>query len=185
MSHTKAPYISIDVETAGPTPSTYSLLSIGTCTIFEPQATFYAELQPVNENRIPEAMRVSGLNWEQLREKGLHPKDAMAQFALWLSEVISENSQPIFVAFNAPFDWMFVNDYFHRYLGHNPFGHKALDITAFYMGLRGVAWDETGMRHVAQHYLENHNLTHHALQDALDQARIFRKMLTEAKQRVA
>ncbi len=28
-----------------------------------------------------------------------------------------------FVAFNASFDWMFVKDYFHRFLGRNTFGH--------------------------------------------------------------
>ena len=27
---------------------------------------------------------------------------------------------------------MFVNDYFHRFLGRNPFGHAALDLKAFF-----------------------------------------------------
>ncbi len=76
---------------------------------------------------------------------------------------------------------MFVHDYFHRYLGRNPFGHSALDIKAFYMGMAGVAWDETGMRPVAGRYLDDRHLTHHALRDALDQAEIFEKMLAEAK----
>jgi hypothetical protein len=31
----------------------------------------------------------------------------------------------IFVAFNAPFDWMYINEYFQRYLGENPFGHSS------------------------------------------------------------
>ncbi len=181
MSNTKAPYISIDVETAGPNPSTYSLLSIGACTIFEPQRTFYVELQPVNENKLPNAMMVSGLDWEHLKEEGVPPKDAMSQFAHWSAEVTQIGNQPIFVSFNAPFDWMFVNDYFHRYLGHNPFGHKALDIKAFYMGVHGVSWEETGMQSVSSRYHDNQNLTHHALQDALDQARIFRKLLAESK----
>jgi hypothetical protein len=104
----------------------------------------------------------------------------MTKFSLWVSKIAKEGSQPVFVAFNAPFDWMFINDYFHRYLGHNPFGHKALDIKAFYMGLQGVPWGETGMRHVSSQYLDDQNLTHHALRDALDQAVIFRKLLAEA-----
>ncbi len=174
-------YISIDVETAGPNPSTYSLLSIGACTIFAPQETFYVELQPVNENKMPEAMKIGGLDWNQLKVNGLHPEAAMTLFARWIGKVIPESSQPIFVAFNAPFDWMFVNDYFYRYLGHNPFGHKALDIKAFYMGFHEVTWEETGMQSVSSRYLDNKNLTHYALQDALDQAEIFRKMLTESK----
>lgn len=175
------PYISIDIETAGPNPSTYSLLSIGACTIFAPQETFYVELQPVNENKTPEAMEIGGLDWDQLKEKGIPAEEAMSQFDRWIGEIIPAGSQPIFVAFNAPFDWMFVNDYFYRYLGHNPFGHKALDIKSLYMGFHEVTWEETGMQSVSSRYLDNQSLTHHALQDALDQAEIFRKMLAESK----
>lgn len=67
----------------------------------------------------------------------------MLKFSQWISRVVPEGSQPVFTAFNAPFDWMFINDYFHRYLGYNPFGHKALDIKAFYMGLRKTNWLKT------------------------------------------
>jgi hypothetical protein len=76
---------------------------------------------------------------------------------------------------------MFVNDYFHRYLGRNPFGHTALDIKAFYMGVTGVTWRETSMRTIAPRYLGDRTLTHHALRDALDQAEIFRKLLDERR----
>jgi DNA polymerase III epsilon subunit-like protein len=172
-------YISVDVETAGPNPGQYSLLSIGACTVFEPQETFYVELQPVNENKRPEAMMIGRLSWSSLKENGLLPQEAMSRFADWLRNVTPEGEQPVFVAFNAPFDWMFVHDYFHRYLGENPFGHAALDIKAFYMGLAGVPWSETSMKHVSPHYLDNQHLTHHALRDALDQAEIFRKVLEE------
>ena len=101
----------------------------------------------------------------------------------WLGAQVPSGRQPIFVAFNAPFDWMFVNDYFHRFLGRNPFGFAALDLKAFYMGLTGVHWSETRMRYVAGRYLGNHPLTHHALCDAQDQAGLFRKMLAEAAAR--
>ena len=37
------------------------------------------------------------------------------------------------------------------------------------------------MRYVAPRYLEDRKLTHHALQDALDQAEIFQKMLDTAQ----
>ena len=105
----------------------------------------------------------------------------MSRFSDWVGEVTPGGSEPVFVAFNAPYDWMFVNDYFYRYLGQNPFGYKALDIKAFYMGMAGVQWSETNMKHVSPRYLNNQHLTHHALRDALDQAIIFRKMLAEVK----
>ena len=36
----------------------------------------------------------------------------------------------------------------------NPFGHAALDIKAFYMGLHGSSWKETAMRNVVLGYLD-------------------------------
>ncbi len=174
-------YISVDVETAGPTPSLYSLLSIGACEVFDPGEGFYIEIQPVNDAFVPQALKVSQLNLDELQENGLAPQVAMMRFSEWISSVTPQDKQPVFVAFNAPFDWMFVNDYFHRFFGHNPFGHKALDIKALYMGLHSVSWRKTGMNSVSQHYLGDRQLAHHALQDALDQAEIFCKIVDEMK----
>ena len=176
-------YVSVDVETAGPNPSQYSLLSIGACLVIDPQRAFYVELQPVSDDATPEALAVSGLSLEELAERGLPPTEALARFEDWLKTEIPSDQQPIFVAFNAPFDWMFVSDYFHRFLGRNPFGYTALDLKAFYMGLIGVAWSETTMRHVAARYLSGRQLAHHALRDAQDQAELFQKMLAQAAAR--
>jgi len=173
-------FISVDVETAGPNPGQYSLLSIGACTVFEPYSTFYVEVKPVNDDRQPEAMRVTGLVWEKLKTLGRPPVEAMQAFADWVAEVTPPDSHPVFVAFNAPFDWMFVHHYFHTYLGHNPFGHNALDMKAYFMGLTGADWSATGMQAVSRRYLGERQLTHHALRDALDQAELFRLMLAEA-----
>ena len=105
----------------------------------------------------------------------------MTSFEEWLKDQASPNQQPIFVAFNAAFDWMFINYYFFHYLGHNPFGHAAIDIKAFYMGLAGVPWSQTSWRYISPKYVTAQHLTHHALQDALDQADIFKKMLDESR----
>lgn len=176
-------FVSVDVETAGPNPSQYSLLSIGACLVLDPQRGFYVELQPVNDAATPEALAISGLSLEQLAQRGLPPAEALARFEAWLAAEIPPGQQPVFVGFNAPFDWMFVNDYFHRFLGRNPFGHAALDLKAFYMGLTGVPWSETAMRHIAARYLSGRQLSHNALRDAQDQAELFRRMLAEIAQR--
>ena len=109
----------------------------------------------------------------------IHYAEALS---LWLS-CPRMGFHAIMMSCNAPFDWMFVNDYFHRFLGRNPFGYAALDLKAFYMGLTGVHWSETTMRYIAARHLSNHKLTHHALRDAQDQADLFRKMLAEASTR--
>jgi len=173
----KEVYIVVDVEASGPCPSQYSLLSVGACTVDRPRKTFYVELQPDKAGVMPEAMVVNGLSLERLAAEGLEAKSAMPLFAEWVAEAVSDNDRAVFTAFNAPFDWMFVNDYFCRYLGHNPFGHAALDIKAYYMGLHGVRWEETSHRFVGDRYAQKMELTHHALHDAIDEAELFEAML--------
>ena len=176
-------YTSLDVETAGPNPGQYSLLSIGACLVSDPGQGFYVELQPVTDAVSLESLQVSGLDMDALRLRGLHPTEAMTRFADWLAGVTPAESQPVFVALNAPFDWMFVADYFHRFLGHNPFGHKALDMKAFFMGIHGIEWGDTGFEDITLHYQVKFSLPHDALQDARAQAELFRRMLKEQEER--
>jgi DNA polymerase III epsilon subunit-like protein len=176
-------FIVVDVEAAGPNPSQYAMLSIGACTVSKPQETFYVELQPDSNKYKQDAIKVSGLTLEYLKENGKPPHRAMEMFAGWLADVLLEDTIPVFTAFNAPFDWMFVNDYFHRYLGYNPFGYKALDIKALYMGLWGGAWQETSHYHVSTRYSKKENLLHHALEDAIQEAELFEAILSDIKQK--
>jgi ribonuclease T len=172
-------YICVDVETSGPIPVDYSLLSIGACSVFEPQSTFYVEVKPINENITAAAAQVHGLSMERLMREGVSPVSAMKRFEEWIGQQTSDGKQAVFVAFNAAFDWMFVNYYFIHYLGHNPFGHAALDIKAYFMGHAGVAWSQTSWRYISPQLTDKNGLTHHALQDALDQANLFIKILEE------
>jgi DNA polymerase III epsilon subunit-like protein len=174
-------YIVIDVEASGPHPGQHALLSIGACSLEKPRQTFYVELKPDREGFTPEAMAVNRLSLEKLRAEGLPPAEAMQSFADWTKQVVPGDAQAVFVAFNAPFDWIFVNDYCHRYLGYNPFGHSALDIKAYYMGLHSVTWAETSYGEISHRYVGEKELTHHALNDAINGAEVFQAMLAEAK----
>ncbi len=174
--------ISIDIETAGPNPGDYALLTIGACRVADPQQGFYAELKPDRDRLTPEAFGVHGLSLDALHERGLPPLEAIRKFDAWLSHAVPNGEAPIFAAFNAPFDWMFIAEYFHRYLGRNPFGHAALDIKALYMGASRTAWGETSMEQVASRYLDGQALSHHALEDAKNQAKILRAILKQLDQ---
>lgn len=174
-------FISVDIESSGPLPGEYSLLSIGACLADDPSQTFYIEVKPVNANFTPEALAVHGLTLENMASVGVEPATALRAFAAWISAHTPPGARPIMVAFNAPFDWMFVNYYFLKYTGHNPFGHTALDIKAFALGRRGGTWARTSMRYLAEIYLGGNRLTHNALDDALAQAALFRRIFAEAQ----
>jgi ribonuclease T len=171
--------ISVDVETGGATPGDYALLSIGACLVDDPETTFYVELKPEDKRTTLEALEVSKLSLDILQTMGVPPAEAMPQFAAWVAEVVPEGHRAVFVGFNAGFDWMFVADYFERYVGRNPFGHSPLDIKAFAMGRLGSTWAETSMKVLGPKYLSGRPLAHHALSDAQDQAALFRALHDE------
>ena len=170
-------YISVDVEASGPIPATYSMLSLGAAVVGNPAQHFYAEFQPINENAVLEALAVNGHSLAELAQHGEMPEAAMRRFRDWIS-TISASRMPVFVGFNAAFDWAFVNWYFHMYLGKNPFGFSALDMKAYYMGLSGCRWGETTSRQLPPAFQPTETMeSHNALTDAQAQAEIFAKLL--------
>lgn len=168
-------YISVDVETAGPIPGKYSLLAIGATVVGSTSQTFYVELRPISDDYVPEALHAIGRNFADFQQSGVEPLRAMSDFAQWITAV-SVNRQQVFVGFNATFDWSFINWYFHTYTGGNPFGVSGIDIKAYYMGLAGCSWDETRSSRIPTRYKGASQHTHHALDDALEQAEMFFKM---------
>lgn len=174
MKQLREVFLSVDVETSGPIPGEFSLLTIGACSVDEPERVFSCELKPITENADPKAMEVTGLSLEQLSVEGMAPDAAMKRFRDWVAEVSGENGTPVFVGLNAPFDWSFVNYYFHRYLGENPFGFAALDIKALYMGVTGSSWAETRSSQMSVRLNPQSKGDHQALHDALYQAELFR-----------
>src|SRR5690606_20903976 len=101
------------------------------------------------------------------------PEVAMSEFANWADGLLSEGDRLVFVGLNAPFDWSFVNYYFHRYLGRNPFGFTALDIKAYYMGATRCSWRETAGGKIAERLSPQRKGNHNALVDAQYQAELF------------
>jgi DNA polymerase III epsilon subunit-like protein len=179
MSHPEV-YVSVDIEAAGPIPGEYSMLSLGACRVDAPENTFYSEFRPLNDNFVPEALNVSGLKLSDLRERGRDPAEAMTAFREWTAGV-AKNGTPVFVGFNSSFDWAFVNWYFHKFLGENPFGIGAVDIKAYYMGLTGCPWEETKSSRLPIFLKPKRQGRgiHNALSDAIYQAGIFSRLVQE------
>lgn len=168
-------YISVDIETGGPIPGQYDMLSLGACLVSEPSDYYYVEFRPFAPCVDREAVGVAGLSLADLAVRGREPVDAMAEFAGWI-EAKAGTAKAVFVGFNAAFDWSFVNWYFHRFVGRNPFGFSALDIKAYYMGLSDCQWVDTSLSKVPHHFKVVNPATHNSLSDAQAQAAMFSKM---------
>jgi DNA polymerase III epsilon subunit-like protein len=176
-------YVSVDVETSGPVPGLYSLLSIGACLISEPAQSIYLELQPDGLKHDLEAVAVTGLDLTKLESEGLTPQVAMLKFEQWVTQVCLEGQEVVFVGLNAPFDWSFINYYFHKYSGMNPFGFTAIDMKAYYMGSTGCRWKETKSSQMTARLNPHKAPNHNALDDARFQAELFALMLAKGRKR--
>ncbi len=169
-------YISVDIEADGPIPGDYSMSSIGAVDVDAPERSFYRELRPISDRFDPPAVAVSGLDRSRLIASGTDPTVAMRELADWIAQTAA-GERAVFVAFNATFDWMFVHWYFMHFLGSDPFGISGLDIKAYYMAaLRCQTWSQTTKRNIDSRFKSDLPHTHNALDDAREQADVFRKL---------
>lgn len=178
-------YISVDIEADGPIPGDFSMSSIGAVVAETPSQGFYRELQPISDRWDPEAAAVSGLDRELLKTQGTHPSNAMRDMDQWIKSVCGTDRRPVFVSFNATFDWMFSHWYFIHFLGSDPFGISGLEMKSFYSGLIGCEWGETTKKYVVKRFPSKQAHTHNALDDAREQAEIFMGMWKSSKARFA
>lgn len=123
----------VDIESDGPIPGDYSMISFGAVLVNDALDTsFYGKVKPISDTFIPEALAVSGFT----REETLNfedPKKVMNDFAAWIKQVC--NDRPIFISDNNGFDWMFICWYFHHFTGSNPFGFSSQNLGSLYKGM--------------------------------------------------
>ncbi|MCE9941280.1 3'-5' exonuclease [Serratia liquefaciens] len=167
-------YISVDIETTGPIPSIYDLISIGACIVGNTSENFSCLIKPQGGKVDNEALAVTGLKLEDLTTGGHEITRALMDFKEWLARISSDDKKIVFVGFNAAFDWSFINYAFIKYCGNNPFGFTALDIKSYYMGKFGTLWQETKSSIIDIKLKTYNTAKHDALQDAIYQAEIFR-----------
>jgi hypothetical protein len=126
-------YFMIDIESDGPIPGDFSMISIGAVLVKEGLTeTFYGKLKPISEKWIPEALAVGGFSREETLEFD-DPKIVMGNFLEWVKE--KSKGKPIFISDNNGFDWQFINWYFHHFLNENPFGHSSTNLGSLYKGM--------------------------------------------------
>lgn len=178
-------FFSADIETDGPIPGPYSLLSFAIVyagsfdgkNFVRPEnydTSFYIELKPISENFEEEALFVNGLDRERLKREGVNPRQAMTEASKWV-EKICAGAQPVLVAYPLSFDWTWLYWYFIRFseVG-SPFGYsRCFDIKTAWAVKAGLPISEAGRSRLPPKLRPKHLHTHHALDDAISQAQIF------------
>jgi hypothetical protein len=126
-------YIMVDIESDGPIPGDYSMISFGAVLVDEKlDKTFYGKLKPISDKFIPEALAVSGHSRMETLQFD-EPQKVMSDFADWMKSITTDS--PIFISDNNGFDWMFICWYFHRFIGKNPFGFSSQNLGSLYKGI--------------------------------------------------
>lgn len=180
-------YFSADVETDGPIPGPFSMLSFALVFAgkfdghrFErpnDYLSFYRELKPISESFQPEAMRVNGLDRSRLITCGEEPNTAMTAASLWVKRV-AQSDRPVLVAFPLCFDWSWLYWYFIRFCTEgSPFGHsRCFDIKTAVAVKAKIPISEAGRAHLPPSLRSQQAHSHNALDDAIEQAEIFVKV---------
>jgi hypothetical protein len=176
-------YVSTDVETDGPIPGPHSLLSFASAAYLPDKTligTFTANLET-----LPDAMPDPGTRawWEQrpdayaaTRTDLEDPATAMRRYVVWLKQL---PGRPVFVAYPAGFDFLFVYWYLIHFAGESPFSFSALDVKTYAMALLRTEYREAVKRRMPRRWFDPLPHTHIALDDALEQGALFCNMLAE------
>lgn len=178
-------YCSTDVESDGPIPGPNSMLSFATAA-FRADGTrlgeFSANLEllpgAAGDPRTMRWWEGQPDAWRACRTDLQPPAAAMEAYATWVEAL---PGSPVFVAYPAGYDFLFVYWYLLRFAGRSPFSHSALDVKTFAMCLLGCNYREATKRNMPRRWFSTKRHTHIALDDAIEQGELFVAMLREAR----
>jgi hypothetical protein len=181
-------YVSTDIEANGPIPGRNSLLSFASA-IYRPDGslvdTFAQNLHLLSDSE-PDPATMEWWSkrpaeYQACRESLADPEAAMREYAGWLD---SHKGKLVFVGYPASYDFMFVYWYLMRFVGRSPFGFAALDIKSYAMAVLGTTFKGTSKRKMPKEWFaEVPKHTHVALDDAIEQGKLFCNILAHAQER--
>ena len=182
-------YVSTDVESDGPIPGPHSMLSFGSAAYRDDGTlvdTFSANLITLpGAQGHPDTMAWWQRNpaaWKACRVDPEAPEAVMPRYVAWLGAL---PGRPVFVAYPAGFDFMFVHWYLMRFAGRSPFSHSALDMKTLAMALLGIEFRAVSKRTMPRKWFDPLPHNHIALDDAIEQGATFCHMLAELRRRQA
>lgn len=176
-------YVSTDVETDGPIPGPHSMLSFAS-------AAYRADKKLIgsysaNLHTLPDAAghpqtmawwQTQPEAWAEARRDLRDPAVVLPEYVAWLKAL---PGTPVFVAYPAGFDFLFVYWYLIRFAGESPFSFSALDIKTYAMAMLGAEYRQSVKRNMPRRWFDPLPHTHRALDDAIEQGALFCNMLAE------
>jgi hypothetical protein len=109
------------------------------------------------------------------------PADAMPRYVAWVESL---GGKPVFVAYPAGFDFLFVYWYLIRFAGRSPFSHSALDMKTLAMAVLDCDYRNATKRNMPKAWFTpDLPHTHIALDDAIEQGHLFCNMLAAVRER--
>ncbi len=178
-------YISTDVETDGPIPGPHSMLSFGSAAYTADKrllATFSANLETLDgaaaHPKTAQWWATQPEAWAACRTNLEPPAQAMARYVQWIGALAG---RPVFVAYPAGFDFLFIYWYLIRFTGSSPFSHSALDVKSFAMALMRTDYRDSTKKNMPKRWFDQFPHTHIALDDAIEQGALFCNMLRECR----
>ena len=174
-------YISTDVETDGPIPGPHSMLSMASAAYTADKvlvATFSANLETLEgataHPKTAEWWATQPEAWAACRKDLQAPEAAMRAYVQWIRSL---DGTPVFVAYPAGFDFLFVYWYLMRFVGESPFSHSALDMKSYAMAVLKTEFRASTKRNMPPQWFDDLPHTHVALDDAIEQGALFCNML--------
>ena len=179
-------YIDLDVESDGK-PGYGSLLSIGAVT---PQGEeFYTELKPSSDRFLTSQKQFCeehGLERERLLLEGQDIDEAVRDLDSWVKRV-AKGRQPVLTAFNASFDYPWVDLAYAEAGLENPFGIAGYCLKSLAMSIRlgeagtslgeAYEWSKTSKRLLPESIVPSEEFSHNALEDAKYQQKLHYAMI--------
>ena len=171
--------VSVDVETTGPIPGPFSMISFGGVA-YDPADKEISRFK-INLHELPDAgwhpdtmkwWDTVPDAWECATKNPVEPKEAILRFVQWLNTL---PGQPKLMGWPLPFDYMFLYWYCIYFVSKAPFGFDGIDIKSYAMAaLRSPTLDEISKRALQRRlFLPDSELSHDPVDDAAQQAKLF------------
>lgn len=184
-------YVVVDIETDGPVPGIYSMLSIGAVasTTTEEISSFYMKMLPLPDaEQYQDTMDWWSKNpdaWKEATSDAQTPDKVMLEFSAWVKGL---NLTPVFVASPLVFDYSFVSWYLEKFTGSNPFSdytdiQRTLDLASFCAGKLQRPLNQSRPSQIPVNFLANMpEHSHKAIDDARGYGTVLRNLLKHNSQ---